>query len=461
MTTTDGGAATRGPAQEETPEQAFDRVQRALDGRFPQRMIPDLSRITDLMDVLGSPQHAYPSIHVGGTNGKTSTTRMVDALLRAFGLRVGRTTSPHLVSIRERICLEGEPLSAEAFARAYDDVAPYAELVDSRHEDRVTYHELLTAMAFAAFADAPVDVAVVEVGMGGSWDATNVIDAPVAVITPIGLDHTQWLGDTVGKIAVEKAGIVKADATLVAARQPAEAARVLLERAVAVGASVAREGVDFGVAARQVAVGGQLVTFQGLSGSYEDVFLPLHGAHQAGNAACALAAVEAFLGGAQAGRGRLDDELVRAGFAAADSPGRLEVVRRSPTILLDGAHNPAGAAALVAAVQDAFTFTRLVGVVAVLADKDARTLLEILEPLLAEVVVTQSSSARALPVDELAAVAVDVFGADRVEVAPRLDDAIDAAVALAEEEAGYAGSGVLVTGSIVTVGEARSLLVRS
>jgi dihydrofolate synthase/folylpolyglutamate synthase len=436
---------------------AFSRAEHGLAARIPQRMVPDLSRITDLVDLLGSPQRAYPSIHVTGTNGKTSTARMVDALLRAAGLRTGRATSPHLQSIRERICLDGEPLSPEAFGHAYDDVAPYAELVDARHPDRVTYHEMLTAMAFAAFADAPVDVAVVEVGMGGTWDATNVLDGAVAVVTPIGLDHTEWLGSTVEQIAEEKAGIVKPRAVLVTAQQPVDAARVLLRRAAEVGATVAREGMEFGVLRRRVAVGGQLLVLRGLASDYDEVFLPLHGAHQAGNAACALAAVEAFLG-ATSGR-QLDTALVRRGFAAADSPGRLEVVRTSPTVVLDGAHNPAGAAALVEGLTEAFTFTELVGVVGMLADKDVRGVLETLEPVLSGVVATQNSSPRALPAAELGEVAAGIFGADRVEVAPRLDDALEAAIALADV-AGTGGAGVLVTGSLVTVGEARTLLRR-
>jgi dihydrofolate synthase / folylpolyglutamate synthase len=241
----------------------------------------------------------------------------------------------------------------------------------------------------------------------------------------------------------------------VLAQQPLEAAEVLLRRAVEVDATVAREGLEFGVVSRSVAVGGQMVTLQGLGGVYEDIFLPLHGAHQAHNAAGALAAVEAFLGG---GQDRLDLEVVRSAFARVTSPGRLEVVRRSPTVLLDAAHNPAGAEALAAAVSDAFGFTRLVGVVGVLGDKDARGILGALEPLLAELVVTQTTSPRALPVDDLAAVAVEIFGPDRVEVVPRLDDALDAGIRLAEEEGDLGGAGVLVTGSIVTVAEARRLL---
>ncbi len=437
------------------PESGLVRVERALDARWPDRIVPSLDRITALLDLMGEPQRAYSSIHVTGTNGKTSTVRMIDALLRAFGLRTGRYTSPHLQSVTERIALTGESLSAEAFTRAYDEVAPYADLVDAGSDQPLTYFEMITAMAFAAFADAPVDVGVIEVGLGGRWDATNVLQAPVAVVTPIDLDHSEYLGDTVAAVAADKAGIVHPGAVLVAARQPAPAAAELLRRADDVTATVVREGPDFGVRARSVAVGGQLVSLQGLHGGYQDIFLPLHGAHQAGNAACALAAVEAFLGG---GQGVLDPEAVHAGFAAADSPGRLERIRTAPTVLLDAAHNPAGARALAAAITEAFEFWRLVGVVAVLADKDVRGILGALEPVLSVVVVTTNSSPRALPAGELAAVAVDIFGADRVEVAGRLDDALETGIRLAEEEGDFGGSGVLVTGSVLTVGDSRRLL---
>ncbi len=432
------------------------RVEKALAGRFPHRMIPDLERMRDLVDLLGQPQRAYPSIHLTGTNGKTSTARMADSLLRAFGIRPGRYTSPHLESVTERISLNGRPAPADIFTRAYDDVIAYAELVDGRHPEKVTFFELLTAMAFSAFADAPVDVAVVEVGMGGTWDATNVLDAAVAVVTPISIDHPE-LGDTPEAVAAEKAGIIHPGALAVLAQQPLPAAEVLLRRCAEVGATVVREGLEFGVLGRTVAVGGQMVTVRGLGGVYEDLFLPLHGQHQAHNAACALVAVESFLGG---GRELLDIDAVRAGFAQADSPGRIEVVRRSPTVMLDGAHNLAGAQALVEAVDEAFDFDRLVGIVGILADKDAAGILAALEPVLHAVVVTQSGSSRAMPVDDLAAVAVDVFGPDRVEVAARLDDALDAGVRLAEQDGDLGGAGVLVTGSLVTVGEARHLLRR-
>ena len=441
------------------PDQRLREVERAILDRAPEHdLVPALDRIRELLDLLGSPQVAAPVIHVAGTNGKTSTARMIEALLREFGLRTGRFTSPHLHSVRERISFDGAPIDPERFVATYDDVAPYLDLVDARHDVRLSFFEVLTAMGYAAFADAPVDVAVVEIGMGGSWDATNVADARVAVVTPIAIDHVRFLGSSLEEIAAEKAGIIKPDSYGVVAQQPLAAAEVLMRRSVEVGAIVAREGLEFGVLARPLAVGGQVLTLRGLAGEYDEVFLPLLGAHQAHNAANALAAVEAFLGGAHAERGRLDIDLVRAAFAGVTSPGRLEVVRRSPTVVLDAAHNPAGAAATAEAVQESFGFTRLVGVFAAMADKDVRGMLAALEPVLAELVVTQSGSGRAMPADELGAVAVEIFGPDRVEVTPRLDDAIDSAVTLAEEEGDLGGAGVLVTGSIVTVAEARTLL---
>lgn len=437
-------------------------VERAILARAPEHdLTPSLDRMAELLDLLGSPHAAVPVIHVAGTNGKTSTTRMIERLLREFGLRTGRFTSPHLHSMRERIGLDGRAVDPERFVSTYEDVAPYLDLVDSRHDVRLSFFEVLAAMAYAAFADAPVDVSVVEIGMGGSWDATNVADAVVSVVLPIDIDHTHFLGTTVEEIAAEKAGILKATSYGVLAQQPLEAADVLLRRSVDVGAIVAREGMEFGVLSRTLAVGGQLLVLRGLAGEYDQVFLPLHGVHQAHNAACALAAVEAFLGGGHAERGPLDIDIVRAGFAGVTSPGRLEVVRTSPTVILDAAHNPAGARAAAAALEETFGFTRLVGVVAAMADKDLQGILEPFEPLLAEVVVTQNSSPRAIPADDLGAIAVEIFGSDRVEVVPRLDNAIESAVDLAESEGDLGTSGVLVTGSIVTVAEARTLLGRS
>jgi dihydrofolate synthase/folylpolyglutamate synthase len=438
----------------------YEDVVTALDQRGFTRMDFDIRKIRDLMDVLGSPQRAYPAIHLTGTNGKTSTARMIDALLRSHGLHTGRYTSPHLETVRERISLDGEPVSEERLVATYREVEPLAELIDARAAEPLTYFDMTTAMAYAAFADAPVDVAVVEVGLGGEDDATNVLEAGVCVITPIGLDHTEWLGDTIEDIAWAKAGIIHKGATVVTAVQTEEAMRPLLERCVEMGATLAREGGEFGVVHRDIAVGGQMLTLQGLGGVYDEVFLPLFGAHQAQNAALALAAVEAFLG---AGKGRqLDPALVREGFATVDSPGRLERVRSAPTILLDGAHNPHGMAATVSALEEEFAFRHLVAVVAALGDKDVTGMLDLLEPVAARIVVTQNSSPRSMPLHELAQLATEIFGEDRVTVAHTMPDAIEEAVVLAESDTDgeLSGVGVLITGSIVTVADARKLLKR-
>jgi dihydrofolate synthase / folylpolyglutamate synthase len=456
-----------GPPQADVPgrpadpevDKALREVEAELATRWGEtKLEPSTTRIAALMDVLGEPQRSYPSIHITGTNGKTSTARMIEALFGAFELRTGRYTSPHVQSVTERISLDGAPVSAEKFIETYQDVKPYVEMVDAREEFRLSFFEVLTGMAYAAFADAPVDVAVVEVGMGGTWDATNVIDAGVAVVTPISLDHTDRLGSTPGEIAGEKSGIIKQGATVVLAQQPVDAAQVMLKAAGEKEATVAREGLEFGVLGRQVAVGGQLVTLRGLGGEYGEVYLPLHGAHQAHNAAVALAAVEAFFGVGAEREGTLDIETVRKAFASVSSPGRLEVVRSSPTVVLDAAHNPAGAQVTAEAVGEAFGFSRLIGVVGASADKNVRGLLEAFEPIFAEVVVTQNSSHRAMDADELAAIAVEVFGEERVQVEPRLPDALEEAITLAEEEGEFSGGGVLVTGSVITVGEARLLL---
>jgi dihydrofolate synthase/folylpolyglutamate synthase len=441
--------------------ETFEEVEDALLSRWPEtKLEPTLDRILAFTELLGDPQRAYPVIHLTGTNGKTSTSRMIDTLLRALDLRTGRFTSPHVQRMSERISVDGEPLSDDEFVRAFNDVAPYTHLVDVDQDHPLSFFETVVGMAYAAFADAPVDVAVVEVGMGGSWDATNVADAQVAVVLPVAVDHARYLGDTPAEIALEKAGIIKPGSTAILAQQEPDVARLLLERVTEVGATVAREDLDFGVASRVPAVGGQVISLQGLRGRYADVFLPLYGAHQAQNAAVALAAVEAFVGGDDP----LDDEVVRAAFAEVTSPGRLEIVRRSPTIVLDAAHNPHGAQATGAALEDSFTFDPLIGVVGVMTDKDADGLLAAFEPHLAHVVCTQNSTDRAMSAERLAVVARDIFGDHRVTVAPRLADAIDQAAALAEAGAAASvsvGSGaVLVTGSVVTVGEARSLLVR-
>ncbi len=449
----------------ETPEaprlaETFAEVEDALLSRWPEtRLEPSLDRIRAFTELLGDPQASYPVIHLTGTNGKTSTSRMIDTLLRALDLRTGRFTSPHVQRMTERISIDGEPLTDEEFVHAFNDVAPYTHLVDRGQEHPLSFFETVVAMAYAAFADAPVDVAVVEVGMGGSWDATNVADAQVAVVLPIAVDHAQYLGDSPADIALEKAGIIKPGSFAVLADQRPEVAEILLARAAEVGATVAREGMEFGVVDRVPAVGGQVISLQGLRGRYEEIFLPLYGAHQAQNAAVALAAVEAF-----AGDEVLDDELVRAAFAEVTSPGRLEIVRRSPTVVLDAAHNPHGAEAAAAAIDDSFTFSPLIGVIGVMADKDHEGLLAAFEPQLAHVVCTQNSTPRAMPAEQLAVLARDVFGEDRVTVEPRLSEALDQAMTLAEAGEAFGnplGAGaVLVTGSVVTVGEARTMLTR-
>jgi dihydrofolate synthase / folylpolyglutamate synthase len=436
------------------------RVEKELLARWPEsRLEPSLGRISALVDLLGSPHRAMPVIQVAGTNGKTTTARMIDELLRGFGLRVGRFTSPHLQSMRERIVLDGEPVSAERFVETYDDIAPYVRMVDAAGEHPMSFFEVMVGMAYATFADAPVDVAVIEVGMGGTWDATNVVDARVAVVTPVAMDHAEYLGPDVATIAGEKAGIIKHEAVAVLSHQQPGALDALVRRAVEVDAVVAREGTEFGVLGRKVAVGGQQLRLQGLGGEYDEVFVPLFGAHQAQNAATALAAVEAFLG-AGAGTGPIDVETVRTAFAAVRSPGRLERVRTSPTVLVDAAHNPAGMAATVEAIRESFDFTRLVGVVGAVRGKDVTGMLAALEGICAELVVTENSSPRAMPADELGALAVDVFGADRVSVHPLLPEALESAIELAEAgpDDALGGSGVLVTGSVVTAGEARTLL---
>jgi dihydrofolate synthase/folylpolyglutamate synthase len=436
-------------------------VEDALLSRWPEsRLDPTLDRIADFVELLGDPQRTYRVVHLTGTNGKTTTARMVETLLLALGLRTGRFTSPHLETIRERIVIDGEPLTEDAFVRAFNDVAPYTHLVDAQHDHPLSFFETVVGMGYAAFSDAPVDVAVVEVGMGGAWDATNVADGEVALLTPIAIDHEKYLGSTAVEIAREKVGIIKAGAVVVSAEQTDEVQAVIDARAAEVGATVLVAGRDFGVRTRVTAVGGQQVSVQGLRGEYDELFLPLHGPHQAENAALALVAVEALVGGTDGEP--LSAEVVREAFGQMTSPGRLEVVRRSPTIVLDAAHNPHGAEAAVAAIEDAFTFSPLIGVVGLMADKDADGVLAAFEPLFAHVVCTQNSTPRAMPAEQLAEIARGIYGQDRVTVASRLPDALDQAAALAEAGGVFGegvGSGaVLVTGSVVTVGEARTLL---
>lgn len=446
---------------------ALAEVEEELNERWPETKIePSLDRIEMLMDLLGHPERSFDVIHIAGTNGKSSTARMVDSLLRAFHRRVGLVTSPHLQRVTERIGIDGQPIHPRDYVRIWHEIKPFVEMVDAQSDVPMSKFEVLVGLSYAAFADAPVDVAVVEVGLGGRWDATNVVNADVSVITPVGLDHTDYLGDTLAEIASEKAGIIKpredADDPLtpnenivVIAEQDPEAMRVILQQAVDVEAGVARSGSEFAALESRIAVGGQQVNIQGLGGLYEDIFLPLHGEHQAKNAAVALAAVEAFFG-ASAGH-PLDVATVRNGFAQAISPGRLERVRTSPTTFIDAAHNPHGAKALGAALDRDFDFARLIGVLSIFADKDATGILTALEPYLTEVVITQNSSPRALDAYDLAETARDIFGEERVHVADNLPGAYAQAVELAEDAEVQSGSGIIITGSVVTAGDARAM----
>ena len=466
-------AALRAAAAQVEVSARMRAVEAEILSRAPEhRVQPSLERVEAVLDLIGHPERSYKVVHITGTNGKTSTARMTERLLAATGLRTGRFTSPHLATVRERIALDGEPVSEEGFIAAWEDVRPYVEMVDERSAVtggvRMSFFEVLTVMALAAFADYPVDVAVVEVGMGGQWDATNVVRSQVEVITPIGLDHRAWLGDTIEEIATTKAGIVKDGATLVTSLQP-RAAQEAIARAAAAHDVVWRRELDpeseyagqpgageLSVVSRQLAVGGQLVTLATAAAVYEDVFIPLHGSYQAHNALLALAAVEAVMGGRA-----LPAAVVQDGLASATSPGRLEVLRSSPTVLVDAAHNPHGVAALVEAVEEVFSLRHLVAVTAVMADKDVEGVLAELEPACDAVVCVPMDSPRALDVEDLAAVAREVFGPERVRTAETLAQGVEQAVTLSEgHDAPLTASGVLIVGSVVLAAQARELLGR-
>lgn len=429
-----------------------------LQARWPEhRVAPSQARVQALCDLLGSPEKSCPVILVAGTNGKGSTALMIDSLLRSLGLRVGRYSSPHLVDLTERISIDGLDISEDAFDDLVEQVLPLVELIDAQLIDGVamTFFEVMTALAYAAFADAPVDVAVVEVGLGGRWDATNIVEAQVAVVCPIDLDHTHLLGDTIAEIAAEKAGIIKAGSKAVLAAQHPDAARVLLARCQQVGAEVLREGPEFGLIDRQPAVGGQVIRVETAQGPLGDIVLPLFGAHMARNAALAVAATEAFLGGKP-----MSAEVITDGLEEVKVPARLEVVRRSPTVVLDTCHNPHGARATIDGLTEAFDFNPLIGVVAMMADKDVAGVMGIFAEAMTTVVCTTiASTSRALPAQDLARLAGDVFGAERVRTADDMAAAIDDAVRLADEAG--PGAGVLIAGSVYAAGEARAMLVRS
>lgn len=441
-----------------TPDEQIrvDAIEAALLARWPEtRIAPTLERIAALTDLLGSPQLTYPTIHIGGTNGKTSTSRMIDSIFFEMGLRTGRFTSPHLESYLERISINGQPISAADLIFSYNDISPYLGLIDSKFENPISFFEAITALAFAAFAEHPIDVGVIEVGMGGEWDATNVVQAGVSVITPIGLDHMEYLGNTLTEIAKTKGGILKPGGFGVFAQQESEAAIELLRRAAEVGIDVAREGVEYSLASRAVAVGGQLISISGLNESFDDIFLPLHGKHQAANAATALVAVEAFFGDTA-----LDHDAVRAGFAAVTSPGRCEIVHRDPTILLDAAHNPHGAKALADTIANEFTFDEVIGVVAAFGDKDVRGILLELEPIMNEIIVTANSSPRAMKLLDLEKLATEIFSKERVTAIESLAAAIDQAIKEAKRPLSDDSVGILITGSVITVGESRTIIHR-
>lgn len=442
----------------------LERVYAELLARAPENKIePRMAPMFRALEVLGEPNKACPVIHITGTNGKTSTARMIESLLRAHDLRTGRYSSPHLVSVTERISIDGEPVDDETFVRIWDEIAPYLDLVDSElqanGENRLTYFEAVTILGFALFADAPVDVLVLEVGLGGITDATNVADGDVSVITPISLDHTDLLGDTTELIAEEKVGILKPGGYLVSAVQPVDAADVLLRQARELEVPFAFETLDFKLLERKVAVGGQMLDIQGQTARYDELFLPLYGAHQAQNATVALAAVEAFLGG---GAKELNVELIRQGFAEVTSPGRLEIVRTAPTVLVDAGHNPDGVQAAATAVKESFGFSRLVLMVGILQEKDAAGMLyqmrEEYGELVEDLCLTQSSSPRAIPAGELANLALEAgWPEEDLHVTEDLEDAIEWCVGRAEAGNDLAG-GVLVTGSITLVGEISLLL---
>ena len=432
----------------------IDAIEQALLARWPEtRIEPTLDRIAALVDMLGSPQLTYPTIHIGGTNGKTTTSRMIDSLLFEMGLRTGRFTSPHLESFLERIAINGQSIDAKALIFSFNDISAYLDLMDEKFDNPISFFEAITALAFAAFAEHPIDVGVIEVGMGGLWDATNVVDADVSVIMPIGLDHTEYLGETLTEIAQTKAGIIKEGGFVVLAQQEPECAVELMKQAALVGADIAREGIEYSVISRSVAVGGQLLTIQGTKEIYTDIFVPLHGKHQASNAAAALVAVEIFFGDQE-----LDIEAVRAGFAQVTSPGRCEIVHRDPTVILDAAHNPHGAAALADTIQSEFTFDEVIGIFAPMGDKDVRGILLELEQVMDTVIVSANSSPRAMKIDALELMAIEIFGSDRVFTSETIATAIDKVVTDSIRPLSEDTIGILITGSVVSVGEARTIV---
>ncbi|HWH32350.1 MAG TPA: Mur ligase family protein [Egibacteraceae bacterium] len=427
---------------------SYDDVVRELFARQPNRMVPDLDRIRTLTELLGRPDQAFPAIQVTGTNGKTTVSLMISALLGALGLSAGTYTSPHLQDVRERIRVAGEPISREEMVEGLAYLAPFVLETDDRHPEALTFFEILTALSFTHFGDKPVDVGVYEVGMGGAWDATNLVRGEVAVLNSVSLDHLE-LGSTLQAIAREKAGVIKDGAVVVSAAQDDDVADVIAAAAEAHDARLVVAGRDFDILERGLAVGGQYLTLRGVTGEVDEIYLPLHGAHQARNAAVALAAVEGFLGFA----GGLDAEVIREGFAAVRSPGRVEVVRRrdAAPVVLDGAHNPAGAATLAQTLRTEFGHRHRVFVLGVLGDKDVEGIVEALLPVADHLVVTEPPSGRAAPTDRIAKA---LHAAGRTfETAADVPAAIELASGVATEE-----DAVVVTGSLYMVGAARDAL---
>ncbi|HWS50524.1 MAG TPA: folylpolyglutamate synthase/dihydrofolate synthase family protein [Microbacterium sp.] len=431
-----------------------DAVYDALLSRAGERWVqPRKERTARILAFLDDPQRTYRVVHITGTNGKTSTARMIESLLRAHGLRTGLFTSPHLERFTERIMIDGEPIADASVADAWDEIEPFVDIVDAEFEAAgdapLTFFELLTVLAFVAAADAPVDVLVLEVGMGGEWDSTNTADGDVAVFTPIDVDHADRLGETIAEIAQVKAGIIKEGAAVVSAQQPAEAADILRRAAESAHATIAFEGVEFGLTDQKLAVGGQLLTIRGLAGEYVEEYLPLYGAHQGHNAALAVAAVESLIGG---GSQQVAADIVSEGLQGATSPGRLQLVGIAPTVVVDAAHNPHGAAALAQALDDSFDFDEWGIVLGVLSDKDAAGIVSRLAPAAAHVFATAPDSERASEADAVADL-VERSG-HRVTVHPTLAEAADAAREWASSSDRRA---VAIAGSVVLAGEAISL----
>ena len=461
---TGGGAGAQNESAEALAERValdaqVEEIYRAILERAPEHKVqPSLERVEACLDMMGNPHRSFRAIHITGTNGKTSTARMCEALLREHGLHTGRFTSPHLESVRERISIDGQAISRTAFIETWQDVAPFIEMVDAASQakggPRMSFFEVFVVMAYQAFAAAPVDVAVIEVGMGGRWDATNVIDADVAVLMPVGLDHEKWLGSELEDIAAEKLGIVKPGCSFVVAEQPAAVEAMAREKAAEVGAHALFHGESLRLLHSEMAVGGQMIGVQTPAARYEGVPLGLRGRHQGENAAIAIAAVEAFFGGRA-----LAGDIVEQAFMNVSSPGRLEVVRTSPTILVDACHNPHGAAATAEALEESFPGRR-VGIVAMMADKDMEGFLGVMEPVLDEVVITGMPTERAAAAEDLAEIARGVFGQDRVHVEEDLLEAVDLAAARAEadDSAPMASPVVIICGSIQLIGRARTLL---